>query len=97
MKVIDNFLERNQFQLLYATMMGNNVPWYYNNDSLYGMSLNEKSIPQFIHRFYKEGVSGVLIIQAKNDKLGARNLASKMLKLGGKIIDNKLIGKIAFL
>ena len=47
-------------------------------------------------RFYKEGVSGVLIIQAKNDKLGARNLASKMLKLGGKIIDNKLIGKIAY-
>jgi tetratricopeptide (TPR) repeat protein len=47
-------------------------------------------------RFYKEGVSEVLIIQAKNDKMGARNLASKMLEHGGKIIDNKFLGKIAY-
>ena len=47
-------------------------------------------------RFYKEGVSEVLIIQAKNDKIGARNLASKMLELGGRIIDNKFLGQIAY-
>ena len=47
-------------------------------------------------RFYKEGVSEILIIQAKSDKIGARNLASKMLELGGRIIDNKFLGQIAY-
>ena len=47
-------------------------------------------------RFYKEGISEVLIIQAKNDKIGAGNLASKMLEHGGKIIDNKFLGRIAY-
>jgi len=47
-------------------------------------------------RFYKEGVSEILIIQAKSDKIGARNLASKMLELGGKIIDNKFLGQVAY-
>ena len=47
-------------------------------------------------RFYKEGVSEILIIQAKSDKIGARNLSSKMLELGGKIIDNKFLGQVAY-
>ena len=47
-------------------------------------------------RFYKEGVSEILIIQAKSDKIGARNLALKMLELGGKIIDNKFLGQVAY-
>ena len=47
-------------------------------------------------RFYKEGVSEVIIIQARNDKLGAKSLATKMLNLGGKIIDNKFLGRIAY-
>ena len=56
MKVIDNFLERNQFQLLSDTLMGNEFPWYYNSDSIYGTSLNKKSIPLFAHRFFHDGV-----------------------------------------
>jgi len=94
MKVIDNFLERNQFQLLYATMMGNNVPWYYNNDSVYGMSLNEKSIPQFIHRFYKEGVSYKLfdIIEPCISKLKVKELIKIKANLLMKTLFNRNTG-----
>ena len=47
-------------------------------------------------RFYKEGMSDVIIIQALKDKSGASKLASKMMKLGGEIVDNKFLGKIAY-
>ena len=47
-------------------------------------------------RFYKEGISEVIIIQSHKDKAGAKKLALKMLVHGGKIIDNKFIGKIAY-
>ncbi len=47
-------------------------------------------------RFYKEGVSEVLLIQAYKDSIGTKKLASEMLKYGGKIMDNKFFGKIAF-
>ena len=47
-------------------------------------------------RFYKEGISEVIIIQSHKDKAGAKKLALKMLEHGGKIIDNKFIGKIAY-
>ena len=47
-------------------------------------------------RFYKEGVSEIIIIQSHKDKVGAKKLAQKMLEQGGKIIDNKFIGKIAY-
>ena len=46
-------------------------------------------------RFYKEAVSDVLIIQAKKDKKGAKELATKLINHGGKIVDTKLLGKIA--
>ena len=47
-------------------------------------------------RFYKEGVSEIIIIQSHKDKAGAKKLALRMLKQGGKIIDNKFVGKIAY-
>ena len=47
-------------------------------------------------RFYKEGVSEIIIIQSHKDKAGAKKLALRMLKQGGKIIDNKFMGKIAY-
>ena len=47
-------------------------------------------------RFYKEGVSEVIIIQSYKDKIGTKELALKMLTQGGKIIDNKIIGQIAY-
>ena len=47
-------------------------------------------------RFYKEGISEIIIIQSRKDKDGARKLSLKMLDQGGKIIDNKLIGNIVY-
>jgi len=47
-------------------------------------------------RFYKEGISDVIIIQSHKDKLGAKKLALQMLEQGGKIIDNKFMGNIAY-
>ena len=47
-------------------------------------------------RFYKEGISDVIVIQSKIDKIGSRKLALNILNLGGKIVDNKLLGKIAY-
>ena len=47
-------------------------------------------------RFYKEGISEIIIIQSHKDKVGAKKLARKMLEQGGKIIDNKFIGQIAY-
>ena len=47
-------------------------------------------------RFYKEGISYVIIIQSHKDKLGAKKLALQMLEQGGKIIDNKFMGNIAY-
>ena len=47
-------------------------------------------------RFYKEGISEIIIIQSHKDKVGGKKLARKMLEQGGKIIDNKFIGKIAY-
>ena len=47
-------------------------------------------------RFYKEGISEIIIIQSRKDKDGARKLSLKMLDQGWKIIDNKLIGNIVY-
>ena len=47
-------------------------------------------------RFYKEGVSAVIIIQSHKDKDGAKKLALEMLEQGGEIIDNKFIGQIVY-
>ena len=47
-------------------------------------------------RFYKEGFSEIIIIQSHKDKVGAKKLVLKMLKQGGKIIDNKFIGQIVY-
>ena len=47
-------------------------------------------------RFYKEGISEIIIIQSHKDKVGAKKLAKKMLEHGGKIIDNKFIGQIVY-
>ena len=47
-------------------------------------------------RFYKEGISEIIIIQSHKDKAGAKKLALKMLEQGGKIIDNKFTGKIVY-
>ena len=49
-----------------------------------------------IDRFYKEGISEIIIIQSHKDKVGAKKFAKKMLEHGGKIIDNKFIGQIAY-
>jgi len=47
-------------------------------------------------RFYKEGISDVIIIQSQKDKDGAKKLVLKMLEQGGKIVDNKFIGILAY-
>ena len=47
-------------------------------------------------RFYKEGLSEIIIIQSYKDKTGAKKLALKMFDQGGKIIDNKFTGIIVY-
>ena len=72
------------------------------HNSLFVCVLNKLYISQKflglieIDRFYKEGISETIIIQSHKDKVGAKKLARKMLEQGGKIIDNKFIGKIAY-
>ena len=47
-------------------------------------------------RFYKEGISEIIIIQSRKDKDGARKLAIQMFDQGGGIVDNKFIGIIVY-
>ena len=47
-------------------------------------------------RFYKEGISDVIIIQSQKDNDGAKKLVLMMLEQGGKVIDNKFIGMLAY-
>ena len=47
-------------------------------------------------RFYKEGISEIIIIQSHKDKAGAKKLALKMFDEGGKIVDNKFTGIIVY-
>ena len=47
-------------------------------------------------RFYKEGISDVIIIQSRKDNDGAKKLVLMMLEQGGKIIDNKFMGMLAY-
>ena len=48
MKVIDNFLEENQFNQLESIIMGNDFPWYFQDQIV----ISDDGGYQFIHGFY---------------------------------------------
>ena len=51
MKVIDNFLEPYYFDQLYAVLMEEEIPWYYNDCKVRGDSTDGDGLYQFIHFF----------------------------------------------
>jgi len=54
-KVIDNFLDKQDFEKIFYTMSGDNFPWYYNdyvNDNK-----DDKNHFQFIHGFYDKVIN----------------------------------------
>ena len=54
MKVVDNFLPADQFEMLQNLMMSSYFPWFYIDKQSY--TATEDSL-QFFHNFYREGDS----------------------------------------
>lgn len=50
MKVIDNFLDKDNFKILQETLLSYNFPWYLQN----GVNVIGDEFFQFTHNFYKE-------------------------------------------
>jgi len=50
MKIIDNFLDKENFKLLQDNILTYNFPWYFNN----GVNVIGDEYFQFTHNFYKE-------------------------------------------
>ena len=48
MKIIDNFLEKEEFEKIQQTMMGMDFPWYYQKNS----NDQKDGLSQLIHGFY---------------------------------------------
>ena len=53
MKIIDNFLEKEQFEKIQQTMMGVDFPWYYQKNSNY----KKDGLSQLTHGFYNYELS----------------------------------------
>jgi hypothetical protein len=54
-EVIDNFLERTDFEIIQQELLGSYFPWYYNNSVTYDNPDNNQLIDfQFTHTFYVE-------------------------------------------
>ena len=53
MEIIDNFLEKEQFEKIQQTMMGVDFPWYYQKNSNY----KEDGLSQLTHGFYNYELS----------------------------------------
>lgn len=59
-KIIDNFLDQQDFQELKNIMLGNNFPWFYNNEKTYidpnakNDGINKDFNFQFTHSFYRD-------------------------------------------
>ena len=53
MKVIDNFLPEEYFKQLHDIMMGNEFPWFYNDNITYAPDGTPDPGYQFIHTFFK--------------------------------------------
>ena len=51
MKVIDNFLPKDQFNKIKTVMESDNFPWYWNDYSTYVVS----DVSQFVHGFLSKG------------------------------------------
>ena len=47
-EILNNFLEKKEFDLIKLTLLGNNFPWYYNNETIYKKNNNF----QFTHLFF---------------------------------------------
>ena len=50
-QVIDNFLEKNEFNKLSNTIMGDNFPWYYNDGIT---DSDDKNNFYLTHVFYRQ-------------------------------------------
>jgi len=82
MKVIDDFLPSDQFQELQSLMLGNQFPWFFNDDILHEHNPNYNSNDyQFTHVFYNadppwNGKASSLysVLEPCLIKLGVRNL-----------------------
>ena len=56
-KVIDNFLPHYQFEHLKSVIMGDEFPWYYNDQivaKVPGKKYTGTDLPQFTHSFYED-------------------------------------------
>lgn len=47
-EILNNFLEEKEFNLIKSTLLGNNFPWYYNDEVIH----NNKNNFQFTHIFF---------------------------------------------
>ena len=79
MKIIDNFLPDDQFEILRRTMTSSYFPWYYIDRQSY--TATEDSF-QFFHNFYREGDSPSEYYSI---------LKPCISKLGGKLIRAKAV------
>ena len=55
MKIIDNYLDENNFKIISETMSSDMFPWFFNNYKI-NPDLNDNSVfnYQFTHRFYDD-------------------------------------------
>ena len=72
-QIIDNFLERNDFMIIKNALMGDEIPWFY-NDCV--SDIGDKEL-YFTHRFYNEEVGptpGYQVISKLIKKLKCKKL-----------------------
>lgn len=73
--VIDNFLDKQSFQVLQKIMLGYDFGWFYNNQIDYSDDVNKF---QFIHLFYQDNIGinsdSYLILNTIIDKLKPKEI-----------------------
>ena len=101
MKIIDNFLNEDNFTELYSVLMGDEFPWFYNKNVVYDNALcNELDHYQMTHRFYLDNVpsSGYWnIIQPLINKINPKSLIrakANLIPRNQKIIRLILLRKL---
>tara|TARA_R110000822_G_scaffold307112_2_gene433835 strand:+ start:1864 stop:2361 length:498 start_codon:yes stop_codon:yes gene_type:complete len=92
-KVIDNFLPKNNFEIIKNLILGKNFPWFYIPDISFKNIKSKGSLFYMHHVFYEKEVNSSLYDMIKNNLLNFLDIKA-LIRVKANLYPNQNIKKI---